>query len=71
MDAITMIRPILCTAAIAILFYLGYWESLVESLEGSIFKAGLIVLMAWVCGAFVDLNDMSGQPDDDDHEHDD
>mmetsp|Transcript_31570 Transcript_31570/g.52121 ORF Transcript_31570/g.52121 Transcript_31570/m.52121 type:complete len:83 (-) Transcript_31570:838-1086(-) len=48
---------------------LYYWPQLVNSLEGSTPIAGLIVLMAWICGC-VDLNEMTGQPDDEHDHHD-
>jgi hypothetical protein len=55
-------REIMATVTVLPLSY-WYWGRLVESLEGSTFKAVLIVLCAWV-GMAVDLNEhMVGQPE--------
>ena len=48
---------------------LYYWESLLNNMEGSSFKAYPILLLITMCGV-VDLNEISGQPEEDhDHEH--
>jgi len=44
-----------------------YFPTLVSQMEGSIFKASLIVGLAITLG-ILDLNDMSGQPEDDHHD---
>jgi hypothetical protein len=61
-------RAIVWTIVTAMVTY-SYWESLLLSLHGSTSTAIVVVLMAWVCGC-VDMNDLTGQPHDDDH-HDD
>jgi|EP00550_Attheya_septentrionalis_P005021 hypothetical protein len=46
-----------------------YWDALLESVHGSVWKAGLIVGLA-VAAGITDMNGMSGQPHvDDDHDH--
>ena len=45
-----------------------FWNALVDSLDGSIWQACLIVLLAWVCGC-TDINDLTSQPEGA-HEHD-
>jgi hypothetical protein len=40
------------------------WNDLVQSLDGSAFKATLVILLAWACGS-IDVHDMVGQPHDD------
>lgn len=46
-----------------------YWDRLLASLEGSKALAALVVGMAWICGC-VDVNDMTGQPEDEHDHHD-
>ena len=43
-----------------------FWNDLLESLDGSTFKASLVVLLAVFCGC-VDMNGLTDQP----HDHDD
>jgi hypothetical protein len=57
-------RAVIWTLLTFVLTYV-YWDSLLTSLHGSKFTAVLVVLMAWVCGC-VNLNDLTGQPHDDD-----
>ena len=62
-------REVLATLTMVPAVYF-YWEALVESLEGSTFKAVLIVAFFWL-GIAVDISQhMTGQPGGHDHHHD-
>jgi hypothetical protein len=56
-------RAVLWTLVVAFLTF-RFWNELVQSLDGSAFKATLVILLAWACGS-IDVHDMVGQPHDD------
>jgi hypothetical protein len=56
-------------SAIVFTLSLYYWSRLVESLDGNILYAVLVVMIAWICGC-VDMNELTGQPEAE-HSHDD
>lgn len=60
-----------CVYVIGVILLSHYylWDRLLDSLEGSVFKAGLIVSCMVVFG-LVNVNDLVGQPEKD-HDHDD
>lgn len=64
-------RPVFATLIVGPAVYF-YWESLLESLEGSVFKATMIVAFFWFGIAADVQKNMVGQPggDDDHHHHD-
>lgn len=57
------IRLVLAVFVVTPLVYI-YWNDLLSSLDGSLFKAVLIVMCAYA-GTLIDLNDLSGQPHED------
>jgi RsiW-degrading membrane proteinase PrsW (M82 family) len=56
-------RVVIWTCIVVLLTFI-YWNALVNSLNGSIVKAGLVVVFAWTVGS-IDVNEMVGQPHDD------
>ena len=61
-------REVLATLTMVPIIYF-YWEALVESLDGSTFKAVLIVAFFWM-GIAIDVSQhMTGQPGGHDHHH--
>jgi len=62
-------REVIATLTVVPAVYF-YWKDLVESLEGNVFVACLIVVGAWF-GIAIDLNEhMTGQPESDHDHHD-
>ena len=59
-------RDVIATLTVVPLTYL-YWNDLVESLDGNVYIASLIVVGGWF-GIAIDLNEhMVGQPESGDH----
>ena len=57
-------RRVVIWTIVVLLVSCRYWKTLVESLDGSLYKAVLIVVLAWTCGC-IDVNEMVGQPHED------